>query len=403
MHTEEGQVLEVAIDPPQNVNQVYILTRRSQGWVAWYEVRVLAHHIPLIRVLGPNIPLKWQLTPLVSGLEFPVQVTDARDSSGRLFVAERKGRIQIVKSSVINDTPFLDISDRVLCCDGAEEGLYNIAFPPSYPDRKHFYVSYLNLDADTVISRYTTTDDPDRADPDSEEIVLTLDHPRRVDNFHNGGSMAFGPRDGYLYIGSGDGDTETQQGVDALLGKILRIDVESGDKPYAIPASNPFAQVDGYRGEIWSLGLRNPWGFAFDQETGDLYIPDVGEFTREEVNYQPASSKGGENYGWRVWEGNYCLDLPELPCSADELEFPVSVFDHTQGCAIVGGAVFEGVFFYSDFCRGSIWALRRRGDGWQSRRLVAASVPLSSIDIDDYGNIYASGVYGVIYFLEPSE
>ena len=390
VYTEEGQVLEIVIDPPQNINQVYVLTRRSQGWVAWYEVRVFAQ----------GLPTKWQLTPLVSGLEFPVQVIDANDGSGRLFVGERKGRIQIVKSSVINDTPFLDISDRVLCCTGVEDGFYKIAFPPSYPDRKHFYVSYLNLDGDTVFSRYTTTDDPDRADPDSEEILLTIDQPRI---YHNGGSIAFGPKDGYLYISSGDGGENKYQGVDTLLGKILRIDVESGDKPYGIPASNPFAQVDGYRGEIWSLGLRNPWGIAFDQETGDFFIPDVGDGRREEVNYQPASSAGGENYGWGVWEGNFCRDLPELPCAVDGLEFPVSVFDHTQGCAVVGGAVYQGVFFYGDFCRGGIWALSRRGDGWQNKRLVDASVPLSSIDVDDYGNIYASGVYGVIYILEPPE
>ena len=193
-------------------------------------------------------------------------------------------------------------------------GLIGIVFPPAFAAKQHFYVNYTDPNGTSIISRYKTTADPDRADADSEEILLTIDQPGL---HHNVGNMAFGPQDGYLYIGSGDGgldsgglDSNAPNGQDpiSLLGKILRIDVESGVKPYSIPASNPFTQIEGYRGEIWALGLRNPWGFAFDEQTGDLYIPDAGLITREEVNYQPASSAGGENYGWPIMEGNACYN-----------------------------------------------------------------------------------------------
>ena len=194
------------------------------------------------------------------------------------------------------------------------------------------------------------------------------------------------------------------------VGKILRIDVESGVKPYSVPASNPFTQIDGYRDEIWALGLRNPWGFAFDKQTGDLYIPDVGNTKSEEINYQPAGSEGGENYGWRTMEGVTCFEFLPLPCSADGLTSPVATYDHSQGCAIVGGAVYrgtryprmQGIFFYADFCGGRIRGLKRGEnhpgspdqdfqDGWQSTLLINVSIPVSSIGEDEEGNVYVTG------------
>ena len=237
------------------------------------------------------------------------------------------------------------------------------------------------------------------------------------DPVHNGGHMAFGPNDGYLYIGAGDGgparDPDNRgQDPGSLLGKILRIDVESGVTPYAIPPDNPYAQTEGYRAEIWALGLRNPWGLVFDKQTGALYIPDVGNAKREEVNYQPASSAGGENYGWHIMEGNRCFELPPVFCNVDvdgvtypavAFVSPVAVYDHSQGCAIVGGGVYRGatepgwqdVFLYADFCTGQIWGLRGPvadyQDAWQSTLLIEASFPISSIGEDEEGNVYVVG------------
>ena len=427
VHTEDSQTLHVAIEPPRSIIEVLILTLDSPSWVAWREVRVFG--TPSVNHMESVGALRFRLDKVTDGLELPVQVTHAGDGSGRLFVVEQKGRIRI-RDRVTpnggaagpgNDTLFLDISDRVGCC--GERGLLNVAFPPKYATERQFYVNYTNTDGNTVISRFTTTGDPDRADPDSEEIVLTIDQPY---DHHNGGRIAFGPQDGYLYIGNGDGgslnyDPEAAQDPSSLLAKMLRIDVESGVKPYSIPASNPFTQIEGYRDEIWALGLRNPWGFAFDRQTADLYIPDVGQSDREEVNYQPAASAGGENYGWYIMEGAMCFWAWPSPCSADGLTLPVAEYDHSQGCGISGGAVYrgsrypamQGLFIFADYCNGRIWGLKRPEldpiqnvkDEWQSMLLVdAAVVPISSIGEDEEGNVYVIGHQeGAVYMLTASE
>jgi glucose/arabinose dehydrogenase len=390
IETEDSAVLDVTIDPPRPINKVFVLTSQSQGWVAWREIRVFG-------TLDPN---RWILKKLGTGLEFPVQITHAGDGSGRLFVIEKTGRIRIMREGLIGETPFLDITDRTFS-EGLEQGLLSIAFPPSYTERQHFYVSYTDANEDTVISRFATSNDPDMADPNSEEILLTIDQPW---NTHNGGAMAFGPQDGYLYIGSGDGGltdpdySEATAGI--FLGKVLRIDVESDAKPYGIPPDNPFNQVPDYRPEIWALGLRNPWGFAFDSQTGDLYIPDVGSGDQEELNFQSSNSEGGEHYGWPFWEGSYCYEDPQLACRLDNLAFPVSSYHHGDGCAIVGGAVHQGVFYYADFCRGRIWGLQRQGEGWKNELLISWSTVISSIGIDEEGKLYATGFSdGSIYAL----
>ena len=412
VHTEDGQILDVTFDPPRAANEVLIRTVHNPSWVAWREVRVFGRQAESPTERGGEHRLK--LKKITTGLELPVQVTHAGDGSGRLFVVEQTGRIRILRNGTINDTPFLDISERISCC--GERGLLGVAFPPDYAAKQYSYVSYTNIDGDTTISRYATTADPDRADPGSEEIVLIIDQP---DKTHNGGRIVFGPQDGYLYIGSGDGfpvnDPDNNgQNPGTWLGKILRIDVESGVKPYGIPADNPFTQVDGHRDEIWALGLRNPWGFAFDRETGDLYIPDAGNSRREEVNYQPAASRGGENYGWRIMEGSLCFQYSSWPCNAEGLTSPVAEYEHVQGCAIVGGVVYRGTkypllqgsFIHADFCSGRIWELRRSDAGalpdprssiedfqdrWQSTLLLNASVPVSSIGEDEGGNVYITG------------
>ena len=223
------------------------------------------------------------LMEIARGFELPVRITNAGDGSGRLFVVEQKGRIRIIKEGAVQDTPFLDLSERISCC--GERGLLNVAFPPAYAAKQHFYVSYTDAEGATTFSRFRTTADPDIADPGSEEVVLVIDQP---EGSHNGGSMAFGPKDGYLYIGSGDGGgqvlTPRQRKHATFAGQNFKDRCGVGRQALRIPSDNPFVQVEGYRDEIWALGLRNPWGFAFDKETGALYIPDAGHSSYEEVN-----------------------------------------------------------------------------------------------------------------------
>ena len=406
VHTEDGQTLAVEVDPPQSVNEVLILTLQSPSWVAWREFRVFGRQPEIFTSEEAKTP--FAVTEIATGLQFPVRVTHAGDGSGRIFVVEQPGRIRIVKDGITRSEPFLDISERVNCCVG-ERGLFGLAFPPSYPSSRRFYVSYTNADGATTISRITTSDDPNRADESSEELLLTIDQPHEN---HNGGHLAFGPLDGLLYIGSGDGGLPRDpanrgQTTDTLLGKLLRIDVESGESPYGIPASNPFVNTDGYRPEIWATGLRNPWGFAFDKSSGALYLPDTGNYKREEVNYQPAGSHGGRNYGWPVMEGSICFEHDTLTCSAQGLTLPVADYDHTHGCAIVGGAIYTGVayadlhgeFIVADYCTGRIWGisqLERVGApagqiSWRSARLASAGMPVSSVGSDEEGNVYFTG------------
>lgn len=436
VYTEDGQTIDLSIDPPRKVDEVFVLTLHSPSWVAWREVKVFGS-LPGDAVGEEAMPLV-ELVPVASGLGMPVQVTHAGDGSGRLFVVEQEGRIRIFRNDGMpgqvdpilpeqseveeggsptetangSDAPFLDISDRVTCC--GEAGLLHVAFPPSYAAEQHFYVSYANVDSNVVISRFRTTTDPDRADPDSEEVLLTIDRPQ---GGHFGGPLAFGPQDGYLYISSGDGGhptahAEVSQDPSTLLGKILRIDVESGVKPYGIPPDNPFISADGYRDEIWALGLRNSWGLVFDRLTNDLFVLDVGQAEHEEINIQPASSGGGENYGWFIMEGNRCYRFSSIPCSAEGITTPVAEYDHSLGCAVVGGVVYrgtisrlQGLLIFADFCSGRIWGLRRSDadsqQEWKSLLLIKGTVPVSGIGEDEDGNAYVLGYGdGVVYMIE---
>ncbi|HMZ43868.1 MAG TPA: PQQ-dependent sugar dehydrogenase, partial [Anaerolineales bacterium] len=237
---------------------------------------------------------------IASGLSSPVSITNAGDSSGRLFITLQGGQVVIYDGSQILPTPFLDVSSLIR--NGSEQGLLSVAFHPNYENNGYFYVYYTRLsDAALVIARYEVSADPNIADAGSASILLTIPHAEASN--HNGGQLQFGP-DGYLYIGTGDGGTGgaySQDGL-SLLGKMLRINV-NGAAPYSIPADNPFVSDPSVADEIWALGLRNPWRFSFDSLTGDLIIADVGQNAWEEVNVQPASSNGGQNYGWPCYEG----------------------------------------------------------------------------------------------------
>jgi glucose/arabinose dehydrogenase len=333
-----------------------------------------------------------------------VGVTHAGDNTGKLYVVERAGRIRLIDNGTLLPTPFLDISTSVL--SGGEQGLLGLAFPPGYATTGRFYVNYTRVpDGNTVIARYQRTANPNVADPASDNILLTIPQPFAN---HNGGQLAFGP-DGFLYIGLGDGGSggdpqNNAQNDNSLLGKILRIDVESGVSPYAIPPTNPFVSTAGARGEIWAIGLRNPWRFSFDRLTGDLYIADVGQSSFEEVNFQPATSPGGENYGWRIMEGSHCFGDPA--CSSAGLILPVAEYDHGQGCSITGGFVYrgqaypriQGVYIYADFCSGRFWGLKNDNTVWRNELLLAEPHSISSFGEDEAGNLYATDLgAGIVY------
>jgi glucose/arabinose dehydrogenase len=344
------------------------------------------------------------LEPLVSGgLVRPDYLTHAGDD--RLFVIEQPGRIRLIEKGQLRDQPFLDITDKV-STDGNERGLLSVAFHPDYVNNGQFFVDYTRQpDGATVIERYTVSkDDPDRANDQSGKVILTIAQPEAN---HNGGLIKFGP-DGYLYIGMGDGGGQGDQhgsigngqNRNALLGKLLRIDVTQQDT-YAVPPTNPF------RTEVWAYGLRNPWRFSFDRSTGDLYIADVGQNLYEEVDVQPAASTGGENYGWRIMEGWHCYD-PQEGCDQAGLVLPVAEYSHDAGgCAITGGYVYrgsqypalQGAYFFGDYCSGIIWSLQREGDRWQMIKRLTADMRISSFGEDVNGELYVIDHGGGVYRL----
>lgn len=355
----------------------------------------------------------------ISGFNKPVSITHAGDGSGRLFVVEQEGTIRIVENGAVLATPFLDITEKILCC--GERGLLSVAFPRDYADNGFFYVYYTaQPDGNTVVARYGVTPNPNEADPGSETILLTVEQP--YEN-HNGGQMVFGP-DGYLYIGLGDGgsagDPENRaQDTTTFLGKILRIAVDPYLDEYTIPESNPYYQTDGYLGEIWAYGLRNPWRFSFDLQTGDLYIADVGQGEYEEIDYQPASSSGGENYGWNCMEGNHEYKMTDA-CRAQTLVAPIHEYSHAEGgCSITGGYVYrgatyanmQGIYFYGDYCSAKIWGLQRDGDTWQNQLLLTPTElgnSLTSFGQDEQGELYVTdyidgNIYPLISTGKPGE
>jgi len=294
---------------------------------------------PLDAVRAASLPGALGFDLVASGLTAPVAVTHAGDNSGRLFITQQTGQILIHDGAQLLSTPFLDISNKVAY--GGERGLLSVAFHPNYETNGYFYVDYTRKSDGATARFHIRPDNLNRADPTSEEILLSVAQPYAN---HNGGQIAFGPSDGYLYIGMGDGGDGGDphnygQSSGVLLGKLLRIDVEGGVAPYGIPPTNPFTATAGYRGEIWALGLRNPWRFSFDRLTGDRYLGDVGQYAWEEIDFQAANSAGGENYGWRLTEGNHCF-LP-ADCDPAGLTPPVAEYDHSLGCAVTGGHVYR--------------------------------------------------------------
>ncbi len=335
-----------------------------------------------------------QLTPIVGGLARPVGVVAPADGSGRLFVVEQTGRIRVVEGNTLLAPPFLDLSSEVSCC--GERGLLGLALHPGFPANRAFFVDYTDAAGDTVVARYlVSTGDPDAADPLSGSTVISQNQPYTN---HNGGEIAFG-RDGFLYIGLGDGGSSGDpdgngQDSGTLLGTILRLDVDSAS-PYAVPADNPFVGVVGARPEIWAWGLRNPWRFTFDRFTGDLFIADVGQGSWEEINLEPAGGSGGRNYGWNRMEGTHCYSPPG-GCEDPSLVLPILEYGHTAGrCSVTGGFRYRGAripwlqgsYIYGDYCTGEIWAASSDGDAWISTPILDAPFPISSFGEDADGEV----------------
>lgn len=367
---------------------------------------VLAYLLILSANLHNELEAQLALEPFATGLKNPVSMAHAGDS--RLFVAEQTGIIRILDSTgIIQGEPFLNMESKVR--SGGELGLLGLAFHPDYGNNGYFYVNYTADGPRTVISRFSVSfNDPDRADPESELEILSFDQP--YDN-HNGGDIRFGP-DGYLYIATGDGgsggDPQNQaQDLTSWLGKILRIDVDSGN-PYSIPGDNPFFNVDSALGEVWAYGLRNPWRFSFDRQTGDLWIADVGQNKLEEINFQPASGNGGDNYGWRCYEGSQAYNF--AACSdQDNYVFPVYEIDHnlTGACSVTGGFVYRGSTFpslagqyiFTDYCSGQFWSLRDSAGTWVAADL--GTFPghwISTFGEDHHGELYAAALSGGTLF-----
>jgi cysteine-rich repeat protein len=300
-------------------------------------------------------------TELVTdGLALPLFVTAPRLDPRRIFVVEQEGRIRIVKDGTLLGTPFLDIHERVGCC--GERGLLSLAFHPDYETNGRFFVNYTNLDGDSVIARFQVSADPDLANRNSEQILITIDQPSAN---HNGGLVAFAP-DGTLFVGMGDGGGQDDpngngQNDQSLLGKMLRLDVDVAAPPYyAVPPDNPRAGEAAPLGLIWAKGLRNPWRYAWDRATGDLYIADVGQIRREEIDFVAAGSAGGANFGWDIFEGFICHE-PLQSCGEQVPPFTPPIYDYThrEGCSITGGYVYRGCalpdlrgrYFFSDYCQ----------------------------------------------------
>lgn len=354
-------------------------------------------YLPSVTDLPDAGGFEWR--PVVEGLDRPIGVANAGDGSGRLFVLEQAGEVRVIKGGVLLAEPFLDIRDRV-GSNGSERGLLGIAFHPDYRSNGYFYVNYTDLSGNTVIACFQADPAADKADPGSEKELLHVKQPFAN---HNGGEMVFSP-DGYLYLGLGDGGSQGDpfgngQSVQTLLGKILRIDVDHGD-PYAIPADNPFANGGG-RPEIWAYGLRNPWRFSFDQATADLYIADVGQNQWEEIDFLPAGSPGGANFGWSYREGKH--PYKGTPPADLKLTDPVFEYSHAEGCAVIGGEVYrgrelaawEGVYVFGDFCSGRIWGLLHKPDGsWQSARLFDSGISITSFGLSEDGELYLTDYAG---------
>jgi glucose/arabinose dehydrogenase len=347
-----------------------------------------------------GVHMEWEI--LGTGYNRPAEIINRGDN--KLYIVEQPGRIRILLTDGTQlPTPFLTITDRV-DSNGNEKGLLGLAFPPDYNETGYFFVNYTHTTGGTTFTRVSrfsvSATNPDLADANSEEVVLQF-----VQDFsnHNGGQLEFGPNDGYLYIASGDGGSggdplNRAQNLQSYLGKMLRIDVST--IPYTIPPDNPFADDDSALDEIWSYGLRNPWKFAFDGETGDMYMGDVGQSNREEVNWEPAGV-AGSNYGWRCFEGTATFN--SSGCGPASSYVP-PVFEYNYGssingfrCSVTGGRVYRGSLYgniygkylVSDYCSNDLWVIWYENEQWNVINKGGFLTAIVAFAQDTEGQLYA--------------
>ena len=335
------------------------------------------------------------LQRVVTGLTSPLGLVSAGDS--RLFIVQQTGKILIFDGVSVLSRPFLDVSSLISCCN--ERGLLGLVFDPKYGANGFFFIDYTDTSGNVTVARYKANGDV--ADPSSRTVVLTINHTSFAN--HNGGELQFGP-DGYLYIGVGDGGgagdpLNSAPDKTQKLGKILRIDVSA--LPYRVPPSNPFGN------EVWAYGLRNPWRFTFDRLTGDLIIADVGQDNWEEVDFQPRTSIGGENYAWHCFEATHAFRPTGPECQNQTFTMPVLEYSHAGGaCSISGGYRYHGakypslhdIYFYGDYCSGTIFGARQRSDGtWTSQTLLSTTMSISSFGEDANGELFVVDLKGGVY------
>lgn len=331
-----------------------------------------------VAACGTSSAQDLKLEKLVSGLDEPLFLLSLPGDADTLFILEKKGRLRVWRAGALQSRDVIDLREKI--SDVSERGLLGMAFHPKFgADNRQFFIHYSDRGGSTIIARFTLpapadADAPLVADPKSEKLLLKIEQPYPN---HNGGMIAFGPRDGYLYVGMGDGGAANDphnagQDLGNLLGKILRIDVDGGD-PYAIPPSNPFAKTPGARPEIWAWGIRNAWRFCFDPDNGDLWIGDIGQNLWEEIDWLPGGHPGGANFGWRILEGKHDFDVPQ-GADRSKLVPPVYEFPHgapANHCSVSGGYVYRGSampwlrgsYFWADYCSNVIGTLRVDREG----------------------------------------
>lgn len=364
----------------------------------------------------PEAATKYTFDVVIEKLSEPVGIT--HNDGEEMYIYERRGVIKILRKGRMLSRSFLNIRDRVNIDGNIEQGLLGLAFDPNFATNNRFYVTYTDANYTLHLERFVVTDDPLVADKNSGEILLSIEQSTAA---HNGGHIRFG-NDGYLYLSVGDGGesldpTITGQNKDDLLGKILRLDV-NGVFPYSIPEDNPFVNDPDAQPEIWVLGFRNPWQFSFSPDNNAMFISDVGWSTYEEINYLPATSTGGENFGWKLYEAETKVEQPEgaviTEIPQDELTFPIYYYPHQTpddydfsfpvGCAVIGGFVYrgeelpklKGKYLYSDFCHGDLWTLTQNGDVWETERLIDMDVRVTSLGEDANGEIYMTTFLGQV-------
>ena len=344
-----------------------------------------------------------------SGLQALTQVTSAGDGSGRLFLVERRGVVRVFDDGALQPGVFLDMD--VMVESGGERGLLGLAFHPRFADNGLLYVSYTRNGGDIVVAQWRANASRSAVMGSSFRALHVIEHS--AESNHNGGAIAFSPRNGYLYIavgdggGSGDPERDAQSITRNDLGKILRIDVNgTGDGPYGtyrIPSSNPYVGRTG-RDVIWAYGLRNPWRISFDRVTHNLFIADVGQGSWEEIDRQAASSGGGTNYGWPVMEGRHCYRATSCSLAGDTL--PMTEYSHSSGCSITGGFVYRGSQFaslmyghyvFADYCSGRIWTIPNNGGNGDQVLQADTSEQITSFGESDTGELYAVTIDGKLF------